>query len=122
MLTQRLVPSAMEPRSTIAEIDKKTGYSTQTILATRGSIAIHRKLGWIGAAWIVAMVVLGWFSYRDLGLDLRVVDDRVFHQHAGGALGHDPLELIREELAAAWGPPRRARTFVWDLDLRIGRK
>jgi hypothetical protein len=37
------------------------------------------------------------------------------------ARGHDPLELVREELAAAWGPPQRVRTFQWDLDLRIGR-
>lgn len=43
-------------------------------------------------------------------------------QRYEAALGHDPLELIREELAAAWGPPERVRAFAWDLDLRIGRK
>ncbi len=43
-------------------------------------------------------------------------------QRYEAALGRDPLELIREELAAAWGPPRRARAFGWDLDLRVGRK
>lgn len=42
-------------------------------------------------------------------------------QRSEAALGHDPLELVREELAAAWGPPQRVRTFGWDLDLRIGR-
>jgi SAM-dependent methyltransferase len=43
-------------------------------------------------------------------------------QRYEAARGHDPLELVREELAAAWGTPERVRTFGWDLDLRIGRK
>ena len=34
-------------------------YVTQNALVARGSIALHRRLGWIGAGWIVAMVVLG---------------------------------------------------------------
>ena len=36
-----------------------TLYVTQNVLVARGRIDLHRKLGWIGAAWIVAMVVLG---------------------------------------------------------------
>ncbi len=43
-------------------------------------------------------------------------------QRYEAARGHDPLDLVREELAAAWGPPERVRPFRWDLDLRIGRK
>lgn len=34
-------------------------YVTQNALVARGSIALHRRLGWIGAGWVVAMVVLG---------------------------------------------------------------
>lgn len=34
-------------------------YVTQTALVTRGSVALHRRLGWIGAGWVIAMVVLG---------------------------------------------------------------
>lgn len=34
-------------------------YLTQSILATTGRIALHRTLGWIGAVWIVPMVVMG---------------------------------------------------------------
>jgi hypothetical protein len=34
-------------------------YVTQTALATNGAIGLHRKLGWIGAAWLVAMLVVG---------------------------------------------------------------
>ncbi len=36
-----------------------TLFVTQNILVSRGRIDLHRKLGWIGAGWIVAMVVLG---------------------------------------------------------------
>jgi SAM-dependent methyltransferase len=38
------------------------------------------------------------------------------------AKGSDPVLLIREALAEAWGPPERIRPFRWDLDLRVGRK
>src|SRR5258705_2071015 len=38
------------------------------------------------------------------------------------ARGSDPVLLVREDLAEAWGPPERIRPFRWDLDLRVGRK
>lgn len=34
-------------------------YVTQTMLAARGTLPLHRQLGWIAAGWMVAMVVLG---------------------------------------------------------------
>ncbi|HEY0621836.1 hypothetical protein [Sphingomonas sp.] len=34
-------------------------YVAQTWLATRGSIALHRRLGWIGAGWLAMMAVVG---------------------------------------------------------------
>jgi hypothetical protein len=34
-------------------------YVAQNALAATGSIALHRRLGWIAAGWVVAMVVLG---------------------------------------------------------------
>lgn len=34
-------------------------YLTQNVLATTGRIALHRRLGWLAAGWIVAMIVLG---------------------------------------------------------------
>jgi hypothetical protein len=34
-------------------------YLFQNIFVARGNIAMHRRLGWIGAGWIVLMLVLG---------------------------------------------------------------
>ncbi|GGI74633.1 hypothetical protein GCM10007973_09390 [Polymorphobacter multimanifer] len=34
-------------------------YLAQSVLATTGSIALHRRLGWLAALWIPAMLVLG---------------------------------------------------------------
>jgi hypothetical protein len=34
-------------------------YLTQTLLATSGNISLHKRLGWIAAAWIPLMVVVG---------------------------------------------------------------
>ncbi len=36
-----------------------TIYLLQTTLATTGSMALHRRIGWIGAGWIALMVVVG---------------------------------------------------------------
>ena len=36
-----------------------TIYLAQTLLGTSGNIALHKRLGWIGAAWIPLMVVVG---------------------------------------------------------------
>ncbi len=36
-----------------------TLYVTQNVLVASGRIDLHRKLGWIGAGWIAAMVALG---------------------------------------------------------------
>jgi hypothetical protein len=34
-------------------------YVAQTFLGTRGPIALHRRLGWLAAGWVAAMVVAG---------------------------------------------------------------
>lgn len=36
-----------------------TIYVAQTWLATRGSIVLHRRLGWVGAGWLAMMAVVG---------------------------------------------------------------
>jgi hypothetical protein len=46
-----------------------TIYLTQTLLGTSGNIALHKRLGWIGAAWIPLMVVVGTMvAYESLRL------------------------------------------------------
>jgi SAM-dependent methyltransferase len=37
------------------------------------------------------------------------------------ATGRDPLPLLKEELALAWGKPTRQRRLSWALGLRVGR-
>jgi SAM-dependent methyltransferase len=37
------------------------------------------------------------------------------------AEGHDPLELVRAEMAAAWGDPSLRRRVAWPLSLKLGR-
>ncbi|QAY75856.1 hypothetical protein [Sphingosinicella sp. BN140058] len=39
-----------------------TLYVAQNVLVTRGSIALHRRLGWLGAGWAAAMVIVGIFT------------------------------------------------------------
>ncbi len=34
-------------------------YLTQNVLATSGRVALHRRLGWLAAAWMVPMLVMG---------------------------------------------------------------
>ncbi len=37
-------------------------YVLQNALVARGSIALHRRLGWFGAGWAIAIVVVGLFT------------------------------------------------------------
>lgn len=37
-------------------------FVSQNLLVTRGSIALHRRLGWVGAGWASAMVVVGTYT------------------------------------------------------------
>ncbi len=41
-------------------------FVTQSWLATRGPISLHRKLGWIGAVWIAVLLALGFAIVIDV--------------------------------------------------------
>ena len=34
-------------------------FVTQSVLATRGPLALHRKLGWLATGWVLLMIVMG---------------------------------------------------------------
>ncbi len=35
--------------------------------------------------------------------------------------GRDALDMIRDDLTAAWGDPLQKRVIAWDLRMRVGR-
>ncbi|PSJ43614.1 hypothetical protein C7I55_01580 [Sphingomonas deserti] len=43
-----------------------TLYVAQNVLVTRGTLALHRRLGWIGAAWAAAMVGVGIYTTANM--------------------------------------------------------
>jgi hypothetical protein len=49
-----------------------TLYLLQNIFATKGSLWLHRRLGWIGAVWIVPMIILGFMVTVVMVRDGRV--------------------------------------------------
>lgn len=57
-------------------------YVTQSLLATRGSLALHRRLGWLAAGWIPLMAVLA------MALVIHVIRER------GGPFFFDQNEFL----------------------------
>lgn len=47
-------------------------YVLQNVLVTRGSIGLHRTLGWIGAGWALAMIGVGLYTNVSLVQQARV--------------------------------------------------
>lgn len=56
----------------------------------------------------------------DLGRFLRYIGTWSAVNRYQKATGGDPRDLIREEMAAAWGDPGEARTIRWPLMMRAG--
>jgi hypothetical protein len=65
-------------------------YLTQNILAASGNIALHRRLGWLAAGWVVLMVVMG---CAVTAFDIRVVHVPFFFRPLQ-FLVFDPLTLL----------------------------
>jgi SAM-dependent methyltransferase len=57
----------------------------------------------------------------DLGHLLGYLDSWSASQRYRKRTGHDPLELIKADLVAAWGDPGEKRTVTWPLHVRVGR-
>jgi hypothetical protein len=65
-------------------------YLTQNMLVASGHVALHRRLGWLAAGWVILMVVLG---CAVTAFDIRVVRAPFFFRPAQ-FLVFDPLTLF----------------------------
>jgi hypothetical protein len=89
-------------------------FVTQSWLATRGSIALHRKLGWFGAGWIVVMVALSFAIIIDV--TQRGIAPFFFRpQHF---LIANPMTAIIFA-ALAWTAIRMRKQTDWHMRLHI---
>jgi hypothetical protein len=65
-------------------------YLTQNVLVVSGNVALHRRLGWLAAAWVILMVGLG---CAVTAFDVRIVHVPFFFR-PGQFLVFDPLTLF----------------------------
>jgi hypothetical protein len=65
-------------------------YLTQNMLVANGNVALHRRLGWLAAGWVILMVVLG---CAVTAFDIRVVHVPFFFRPAQ-FLVFDPLTVL----------------------------
>ncbi len=89
-------------------------FVTQSWLATRGPIALHRRLGWIGAGWIGVLVVLAFLIIIDV--TQRGLTPFFFRpQHF---LIANPLTAV-VFAALAWTAIRMRKRTDWHMRLHI---
>lgn len=89
-------------------------FVTQAWLATHGSIALHRRLGWIGAGWIVVLLILGsWIS-----IDVTQRGTAPFFFQPQNFLIANPLSAV-VFAALAWTAIRLRRQTDWHMRLHI---
>lgn len=89
-------------------------FVTQAWLATHGPIALHRRLGWIGAGWIALLVVMGsWIS-----IDVTQRGTTPFFFQPQNFLIANPLSAI-VFAALAWSAIRMRKHTDWHMRLHI---
>ena len=89
-------------------------FVTQAWLATNGPIALHRRLGWIGASWIVILVVMGiWIS-----VDVTQRGTTPFFFRPQHFLIANPLTAL-VFAALAYSAIRMRRQTDWHMRLHI---
>ena len=89
-------------------------FVTQAWLATHGPIALHRRLGWIGAGWIILLLVMGsWIS-----IDVTQRGTAPFFFRPQHFLIANPLSLI-VFAGLAYAAIRLRRQTDWHMRLHI---
>lgn len=89
-------------------------FVTQAWLATHGPISLHRKLGWIGAGWIILLLVMGsWIS-----IDVTQRGTAPFFFRPQHFLIANPLSLI-VFAGLSWAAIRLRRQTDWHMRLHI---
>lgn len=81
-------------------------YVTQNFLATSGNIALHRRLGRIGAVWVIAMVVLGFVVTIEMARRGQVP----FFFQPAHFLIFDPVSVLAFAGMVYWAIAMRKRT------------
>ncbi|MCH8617362.1 hypothetical protein LZ016_14785 [Sphingomonas sp. SM33] len=81
-------------------------YLTQNILVATGRIAVHRRLGWVAAGWIVPMIVLGFAVTIAMARRGQVP----FFFQPLHFLVFDPLSLLTFAALTGWAIWLRHRT------------
>jgi hypothetical protein len=83
-------------------------FVTQAWLATHGPIALHRRLGWIGAGWIIVLLVMGsWIS-----IDVIQRGTTPFFFQPQNFLIANPLSATAFAALAWWAIRMRRQTAI----------
>lgn len=89
-------------------------FVTQAWLATHGPISLHRRLGWIGAVWVVVLLVMGSL----ISIDVTQRGTAPFFFQPQNFLIANPLSAI-VFAALAWTAIRLRRQTDWHMRLHI---
>lgn len=89
-------------------------FVTQSWLATRGPIAMHRRLGWFGAGWAIVMVFMAFWIVIDV---VRRGSTPFFFQPQHFLIANPLSALVFAALA--WSAIRLRRQTDWHMRLHI---
>lgn len=89
-------------------------FVTQSWLATKGPIALHRKLGWVGAGWIAVMLLLAFWII----VDVTRLGRTPFFFRPQHFLIANPLATM-VFAALAWTAIRMRKRTDWHMRLHI---